>query len=51
MLRKTLIKSWPNFYHYFKTIEAQAKKNGFLIKKKTCKEERVKISKNFIRQL
>ena len=26
MLRKTLIKSWPNFYHYFKTIEVQAKK-------------------------
>ena len=34
MLRKILRKSQPDFWHYIKKIEAQAK-NGFLIKK-TC---------------
>ena len=38
MLRKILRKFQPNFYHYVKKIKVQAKKkkNGFLIKKKTC---------------
>ena len=40
MLRKTLIKSWPNFYHYFKTIEVQAKKKMvFLSKKKLVRKK------------
>ena len=30
--RKTLRKSRPNFQQYVKKIEAQAKKNGFLLK-------------------
>ena len=34
MLRKILRKFQPDFWHYVKKIEAQAK-NGFLIKK-TC---------------
>ena len=34
MVRKILRKPQPNFSHYVKKIEAQAKKIGFLMKKK-----------------
>ena len=41
MLRKILRKSQPDFWHYIKKIEAQAK-NGFLIKKNMYLEEEVR---------
>ena len=36
-LGKLLKKSQPNFWYYINKIEAQAKENGFLIKKISCK--------------
>ena len=38
---KKLRKSQPTFWHYVKKIEAQAKKNGFLIREKNVYLEMV----------
>ena len=45
-LRKILSKSQSNFQHYVKKIEAQANKNGFLIKKRVYNIQKIFLTPN-----